>query len=123
MVPKKKILLVDDDPLIVQTYQTEFELSNFEVFRAADGQSGFNVLKEKKPDVVLLDIIMPMMSGIDLLKKIKADPEVSETPVFILTNIGQDQAVEEALSNGAKDFILKYRYSPAEVVAKIRESV
>lgn len=123
MSSKKKILLVDDDPLILQTYQTEFELSNFEVIKTSDGQSGFDLAREKKPDVILLDILMPMMSGIDLLKKLKADPEVSEIPVFILTNIGQDQTVEEALNSGARDFILKYRFSPAEVVAKIRETI
>ena len=120
---KNKILLVDDDPLIVQTYQTEFELSNFEVFKANDGQTGFNLAKEKKPDVILLDILMPMMSGIDVLKKIKADPEVSGIPVFILTNIGQEEAIEEALNGGARDFILKYRFSPAEVVTKVREAL
>lgn len=123
MGSQKKILLVDDDPLILQTYQTEFELSGFEVLKAGDGKTGWEIACAQRPDVILLDILMPMMSGIDLLKKIKSDPEVAEIPVFILTNIGQDQAVQEALEAGARDFILKHRFSPAEVVSRIRESV
>lgn len=121
MGEKKKVLLVDDDPLIIQTYQTEFELSDFEVFSAQDGQTGIKLAKELKPNVILLDILMPMISGLDVLKKLKEDPETCETPIFILTNIGQDQAVKEALDRGAKDFILKYRFTPAEVVAKVKE--
>jgi len=121
MSTKKKVLLVDDDPLIIQTYQTEFELSGFEVIKANDGQTGLKMAKEKNPDVILLDILMPMMSGLEVLRKLKADPGVSKIPVFILTNIGQDQAVKESLDSGAKDFILKYRYTPAEVVEKVKE--
>ncbi len=123
MGEKKKVLLVDDDPLIIQTYQTEFELSDFEVFSAQDGQTGMKLAKEVNPNAILLDILMPMVSGLDLLRKLKEDQETSGIPVFMLTNIGQDQAVKEALDRGAKDFILKYRFTPAEVVAKVKEVV
>lgn len=121
LTDKKVVLLVDDDPLILQTYQTEFELSGFEVIKASDGQNAIRMAKENKPSVILLDILMPVMSGLEVLKKLKEDSEISEIPVFTLTNIGQEEAIQEALDSGAADFILKYRFSPAEVVEKVKK--
>lgn len=123
MENKRVVLLVDDDPLIIQTYQTEFELSGFDVLVANDGATGFKIAQEKKPEIILLDILMPIMTGLETLRKLKDEPGTKEIPVFILTNIGQEEAVKEALESGAVDFILKYRFTPAEVVGKVKQTL
>lgn len=117
------MLLIDDDVILSQTYRTEFGLSGFKVLQAFDGQTGLRLAKEAKPDVILLDILMPMMTGLDVLKKIKSDEEISQIPVIILTNIEEDETVREALDSGANDFITKYRVTPAGVASKIKEII
>lgn len=116
----EKILIIDDDPFILEMYALKFKEEGFSVETAKDGKTGLAKLEEIKPDVVLLDVVMPVMDGFDILKKIKALPN-PRPRVFFLTNFGQKDDIERGMKLGADDYIIKAHYTPSEVVAKIRE--
>ncbi len=117
---KPKILLVEDDQFIVDMYQVKFK-SDFEVEVAVDGKEGLQMLRDKKPDLLLLDIILPKMDGFELLEEMKKDEDLQDIPVLLLTNLGQKSNVKRGLRLGALDYIIKAHYTPAEVVEKVKE--
>ena len=114
-----KILLIDDDQALRQLYTVELSGQQYEVNTAVDGEDGVAKTKEIKPDIILLDIMMPKMDGIAALTKIKADPEIKDIPVIMLTNFGQENLVQQAFSLGAVDYLLKYKITPSEMVEKV----
>lgn len=118
-----KVLLIDDDPKIIETYKLEFKLSNFDVLEAADGEEGLDKAKTEKPDVILLDLYMPRKDGIVTLTELKKDPQTKTIPVVILTNFATDTNIEKAFALGAVDFVPKYRFTPQETVAKAKEAL
>jgi len=120
MSQKKVILLVEDDEFLAELYATKLNLEGFEVHLASDGEKGLKLLKEKKPDLVLLDIIMPKMDGFEVLKMIKADKTIKDTPVILLTNLSQKDEVKKGLELGAVDYLIKAHFMPSEVVKKIK---
>lgn len=116
------ILLVDDDPLLVRMYQTKFESDGYTVQTASDGLSAIDKLKEYKPDLILLDVMMPKMNGLDVLKKLKSQAETKGIPVVMLTNVGSSDADEAVgLELGAVAYLVKANYTPKEVVQKVKE--
>lgn len=118
-----KILLIDDDPFISDMYLVKFKERGFQVEVAQDGKTGLARLKEYKPHIVLLDVIMPIMDGFEILKKIKNDSSFAGTKVVLLTNLGQKEDIEKGLELGADDYIVKAHYTPTEVVDKIEKMV
>lgn len=116
---KKKILLVEDDLFIRDLYERTLSLSGFETILAIDGEEGIAKARSKKPDLILLDIMMPKKNGIDVLKDLKADSSTKDIPVFLLTNLGQESILKEAFSLGARGYLLKARMLPRDVVAHI----
>jgi len=82
-----KLLVVEDDPLLSRMYQIIFSSNAYEVSIATDGADGLDQIRSWKPDLVLLDIMMPKLNGMEVLKKIKSDPEVRNIPVVVLTNL------------------------------------
>lgn len=116
----KKILIIDDDPFILDMYVLKFKEEGFEIESARDGKMGLAKMEEFKPDAVLLDVVMPVMDGFDIMKKIKALPPPRPTVLF-LTNFGQKDDIERGMQLGADDYIIKAHYTPSEVVAKVRE--
>ena len=102
-------------------YATKFELEGFEVVRASDGQEGIKMVREQKPDLVLLDIVMPKVDGFEVLTELRKSPDISNIPVILLTNLGQRSDIEKGLSLGARDYIVKASYTPAQVVAKVKQ--
>lgn len=118
--PKLKILLVEDDLFLAGMYVTKLNLENFEVEHAEDGEKGLSLAKNSHPDVVLLDIILPKMSGFDVLKNLKGDPATKDIPVILLTNLGQRDDVQKGLDLGAADYLIKAHFMPSEVVKKIK---
>lgn len=116
-----KILLADDDPAIRQLYGVEFKNKGYEVLEAVDGEDGLIKAKKDKPDIIILDVMMPKMDGIMTLKKIKEDPEMKKIPVLMLTNFGQENLIQEAFNFGLTDYILKYKITPAELTSKIAD--
>src|SRR5471030_1188035 len=96
-----KILIIEDDPLMCRMYQKIFAFENYEVETAADGEEGLEKIRTAKPTVVLLDIMMPKMNGMQVLEKLKADITTTKIPVVMLTNLAGTQDAEAALAKGA----------------------
>lgn len=118
---KPVVLLVEDDPLLVTMYSAKFESEGFEVLTAYDGEEGLKVALEKNPNIILLDIMMPKLSGIDLLEKLRQDPKGKNTPVIILTNLTEAEGAEKAKELGVKEFLVKSNFTPSEVTEKIKQ--
>ncbi len=108
---KKKILLVEDDKFLIRTYGYKLEDSGYEILRLEDGVNVLPVAKEKNPDLILLDIIMPNRNGFDVLRDLKSDKEAKNIPVIIVSNLSQQKDVEEGLNLGAEKFIVKSNIS------------
>ncbi len=116
----KTVLLVDDESEIAQVFQTALSAAGYSVSLAPDGKSALEAVKSTKFDCILIDQMMPDMSGIDVLKTLKAGDETKNIPVAMLTNFGHDEMVREALNSGATDYILKYQVAPNDLVEKVR---
>ncbi len=116
-----RILIIEDDPLISRMYQQAFEFEKFEVGVANNGIVGIQELKKKTPTLILLDIMMPKMSGIEFIKRMKASEKYKNIPVVVLTNLSGTKDAEEAISLGAVKFIIKSKYKPKEVVKEVKQ--
>ena len=117
---KISVLVVEDDVFLSGIYQKKFEMENFKVFTADNGEKAIIEAKKKKPDIILLDILLPKLDGFAVLEKLKSDPEVKDIPVILLTNLGQKDDVEKGLEAGAADYLIKAHFKPSEVVEKVR---
>ncbi len=116
-----KILITEDDPLMSRMYQKIFTFEGLEVVMAADGQEGLDKAREIKPTMILLDIMMPKLNGLQVLEKLKADPETKAIPVIMLTNLAGQQDAENALAKGAIKYIVKSEYEPKQVADMVKE--
>lgn len=123
MDSSKKILLVEDDVLILRMLSERLREKGYEVFVAEDGEEGLERVRSIKPDLILLDLILPKLDGISLLRKIKEDESISAIPVLILTNLKNDETIEESIRLGASDYLVKVNYTPDELVEKIKETL
>ncbi|RMD58846.1 response regulator [Candidatus Parcubacteria bacterium] len=118
---KAKILLAEDDRFISLAYKDGLSRAGFEVVHAQDGEEAILKIKKEKPDLILLDLIMPDVNGFEVLKEIKQDKELSKIPVIILSNLGQDADIEKGKKLGAADYLIKANVSISEVVEKIKQ--
>jgi DNA-binding response OmpR family regulator len=123
MATKKGILLIEDDEFLAELYATKLNLEGFEVALANTGEKGLKMIKDKKPDLVLLDIILPKMDGFEILKNVKADPGLKNIPIILLTNLSQKDEVKKGLELGAVDYLIKAHFMPSEVVKKIKNVI
>ena len=98
--PKPIVALIEDDPLIAEMYTTKFTKEGYDIRHAADGAEGLAMVKKQKPDIILLDIIMPKMDGFQVLTELRKDASFKNTPVIMLTNLGQEEDVKKAVSSG-----------------------
>ncbi len=117
----EKILIVEDDALIARLYQKAFSFDNYEVEVVTDGRLALEMLKKFKPSLVLMDIMMPRMSGYEVLKTIKADSSFRNIPVVMLTNLSDKDSVNSAKNNGADGFIVKGDHKPLDIVRMVKE--
>lgn len=115
-----KVLIIEDDRFLRELIAQKLEREKFQVMQAADGEDGLRKLSEQRPNIVLLDLILPGLSGFDVLKKIKEGSENTSLPVVILSNLGQREDVEKGLSLGASDFLIKAHFTPQEIIVKIQ---
>ena len=118
---KKKILLVEDDLLIVEIYTTRLKEAGFEIESEVDGESAIRKLKEKDFDLVLLDIVLPNLTGFEFLEKIRNNEKLKNVKVLILSNLGQKTDVDKAERLGAIKYLIKAHYTPSEVVEEIKK--
>ena len=116
---KKTVLIVEDDVFLTNVYATKFEKSGYDVVLAENGEVGIKRLSEVRPDVILLDILMPKMNGFDFLEALKIKSGNNPIPVVLLTNLSQKDDVKRGLALGATDFLIKAHFMPSEVVAKV----
>lgn len=120
MSDKSKVLLAEDDKFISKAYGNGLEQAGFEVFVAPDGIKAEKMIKEHKPDLVLLDLVLPEKDGFDVLKKIKKDKKLKDIPVLALSNLGQDSDIEKCKELGVEDYLVKTDYTMKKVVDKVR---
>lgn len=116
---KKRILIVEDDVFIRDIYQVKFSQEGFDVVTAEDGVKALAILEKIVPDVILLDIIMPYMNGMEVLRNIKSNELLKKIPVIMLTNISEKEKVTEGTELGINDYIIKSHFTPSEVVHKV----
>ncbi len=119
----KIIIVAEDDKFLSKIYQVKLEKEGYKIVLAIDGEDTLEKIRFEKPALILLDIIMPKKSGIDVLAEMKKDPNLSDIPVIILTNLGQEEDKEKAMKYGAVDYIVKANISIEEVVAKIEKCI
>jgi DNA-binding response OmpR family regulator len=112
---EKKILIIEDDKMISNMYQTKLRQEGFNVLVADDGSQGLDLAIKEKPDLILLDIILPQLDGFALLEEIRLNPSLKHTPVYMLTNLGTTEDKEKAEKLGANDYLVKANLTPAQI--------
>ncbi|MBI4363265.1 MAG: response regulator [Candidatus Doudnabacteria bacterium] len=120
MDQKTKILVVEDEEILLTALIEELKQEGFEAVGAKDGVEGIDKAVSEKPDLILLDLVMPKLDGIGALKEIKAKPETKDIPVVILTNLSDYDKISDALSLGAMDYLVKANYRLEELINKIK---
>ena len=118
----KKILIVDDEPNIVMSLEYTFKKNNFEVYIARDGQEALDILKAKFPDVIILDVMMPMVDGYATLEQIRKDSNLTHTKVIFLSAKNKESDIEKGMALGANAYLTK-PFSIKKVVEKVQELV
>ena len=119
---KKIIIIVEDDVFLSDIYQTKFTEAGYECVSAQDGQRCLSLLESGvSPYVILLDIVMPKMDGLELLAFLKSSEKYKDIPVILLSNLGQDTDIKKGLELGALDYMIKAHYTPSEAVKKVEE--
>jgi len=120
---KKTILLAEDDNMISTMYKTKMEAEGFDVLLADNGADALELATKEKPDLILLDIIMPQLDGFSVLGKLKGDSKTKHIPTIMLTNLGTDEDVAKGQEMGAVDYLVKANLTPTEVLAKIKQNL
>lgn len=116
----KSILLVDDDLTLREMYSERLKAEGFTVEMAKDGEEALAKAADLKPNIILLDIMMPKINGLDVLKKLKQDTATASIPVIVLTALIQDREKMESITRGADDYIVKSEMMPGDVIQKIK---
>ena len=119
LIMPHKILIIEDDIPLYNLYAAELRLKGYEVSNISDGLAAYNAVKTQKPDLVLLDIVLPGRNGVDILQDIKSDVSTQDIGVIMLTNYGGDENIIKSVELGAEDYILKYNVVPSDVSSKV----
>jgi len=119
----KKVLIVEDEDIIVGLLEKKLTQEGYEVSIAYNGEEGMEKLRSVKPDIVLLDIVMPKKSGYEVMEEMSKDPELSKIPIIVISNSGQPVELDKAKNMGAKDWLVKTQFDPKEVVEKVRRLI
>lgn len=117
----KKILVVEDDKFLANAYKAGFEGEGFEVVLAYDGEEALSLAEQMRPDIIILDILIPKMDGFAVLQQLKASKDLEHIPVIIASNLGQQQDIDKGMELGAKDFIVKSESSVTQILNKIKD--
>ncbi len=118
-----KVLIVDDEEAILMMYSESLKAGGHSVITAGNGEEGIESAKKNKPDLIFLDIIMPRVNGLDVLKELKADPDVKNIPVFLLTNLPEDASGGKAKELGVTGYLVKAQVEPAKLEEIVEEAV
>lgn len=115
-----KILLIEDDQILAELLEKKLEASGYNAIVVMDGQKGLEAIKAEKPDLVLLDILLPTLNGYEILEAKRLDPEIKDIPVVIISNSGQPVELQRALELGAQDYFIKAQIDPDEILSKVK---
>lgn len=115
----KKILIVEDEEIMIDLLQRKLTREGYEVSVTRDGDEGLKAMREVKPDLILLDIIMPRMGGFEVMEEMSRDPELRQIPIIVVSNSGQPVELDNAQKLGAKDWLIKTEFDPQEVIEKV----
>lgn len=115
-----KVLIVEDEEALRKVLQEKMQNSGFKTFAAKDGIEGWDMAKNNNPDIILLDLILPKRSGFDVLSMLKQDQELKDIPVFVLSNLAEDENLKKALQMGAEDYFVKSQHPINEIVEKVK---
>ena len=118
---KKKLLIVEDDKMIGTMYKTKLEQEGFIVLQAEDGSQGLEMAIRDKPDLIMLDVIMPQLDGFTVLQELRGNPSTKHTPIIMLTNLGTDEDKAKGQKFGATDYIVKANLTPSQVSELIKK--
>jgi DNA-binding response OmpR family regulator len=116
----KTILIVEDDKFLRELITQKLVKEGYDALMAIDGEEGIKKIREGKPDLVLLDLILPGIDGFEVLSRMKEDENLAKIPVIILSNLGQREEVERGLKLGANDYMIKAHFTPREIIDKIK---
>ena len=117
----QRITIIEDDEILAKVLSEELEERGFKILRAKDGVEGLELVTDKKPDLVLLDLLIPRKNGFSVLEELKANPSTAAIPVIILSMLGHDDEIKRGLKLGANDYIVKSQHAAGEIVDKIEE--
>jgi len=118
-----KILIAEDEDVLLRVLQEKLENENFKVDVALDGESALSMIKRVKPDMVLLDLVLPKVAGLDVLYFLKEDSELKNIPVIVLSNLSDSEDIKKALSLGAVDYLIKTQHPINEVIEKVNKYI
>ncbi|OHA10430.1 MAG: hypothetical protein A3H71_02515 [Candidatus Sungbacteria bacterium RIFCSPLOWO2_02_FULL_48_13b] len=118
---KTKVLIIDDDPYISEMYLLKFRESGFDVAVGADGKEALDKPLQWQPDILLLDVVMPVYDGFEVLRRLKEEGALVKTKVVLLTNLGQREDIDRGMKLGAVEYVIKAHFTPSEVVEKVKQ--
>jgi len=119
----KKILLIEDEEIVIDVLRKKLKKEGYDVLVAKNGEEGLKLIKELKPDMVLLDVVMPKMGGFEVLEIMSKDEELRKIPVVIISNSGQPVELDRAKALGVKDWLIKTEFDPQEVLDKVVKQI
>ena len=114
-----KVLIIEDDNFLSDLYKIQFEKSGYKVVQAYDGLDGLSKISIESPSIVVLDLIMPELSGLEVLERLKKDPKFSAIPVVVLSNLRDEEKMKKALTLGAVGYIIKPTLTPKQIVEEV----
>jgi DNA-binding response OmpR family regulator len=117
----KKIILIEDEEIILNLLQRKLTLEGYDVSVARDGEDGLKKMREVKPDLVLLDIIMPKRGGFEVMEEMQKDKTLKDIPIIVISNSGQPVEIDKAQKLGARDWLIKTEFDPQEVIEKVKK--
>lgn len=117
---EQRIVIIEDDEMLNNMYSQKFKMAGYEVFSAFNGQDGLVLSDKEKPDLIILDIIMPKMDGFAVLKRLRKNEATKKIPVLLLTNLGQEDDVKKGRELGAQDYFIKANHTPSEIIEKVK---
>jgi CheY-like chemotaxis protein len=119
----KKIVVAEDEPILLKALNLELLSAGYEVLSATNGKAALEVIEKERPALVLLDILMPELTGFEVLEKLQANPQLKKIPVIILSNLGQEEEIKKGLALGAKDYYIKASTDLETITQKVKELV
>lgn len=119
----KKILVIEDEEILLGLLQKRLAKEGYEVSVARDGEEGLKLMREISPNLILLDIIMPKMDGLEVLAEMQKEDDLRKIPVIVISNSGQPVEIDKIKKLGVKDWLIKTEFDPQEIIQKVKKQI